>query len=281
MAHDIAEQAAIRNISLQNERSRLILRIAAAPLYEIVKNLFYYDFGNLFSNIKTMKNVLLGISFCFLFVGCTQPTNRSNEIARQPEPKDIEDVSNWKINDNLKSQFKPRVVGDDTIDETSNWQNYNNDIIGFEFKYPQNWYIREETTPRTKRVYIQNAEYKDYVIGSYPENYAMMWISYWEPSPHIESYDQLIESLSKFSCTKTAIIKDPIRIYTCEFDYDPSREGYFGPSFTAYWQYNGIIYSADTADMIGGTNNEALGLQQNKIEVEILKKVLSTFNAIK
>jgi hypothetical protein len=192
-------------------------------------------------------------------------TESDSEVAYIAEPsKDITD------------RFIHITVEDEVDDQTKDWQVYTNDKLAIQFKYPPNWIARERNTEYNNRIYIENGENKDFVIGGFPKDFATMWFDFKEPSPDSLSYNQLLVRLANFQCNKKYITRGSTNIYMCEFTFDPESEGHVGPRLEALWKHNGIKYSADTSDMVLGTNDWDTGLKQNELEVEVLKNVLST-----
>ena len=164
-----------------------------------------------------------------------------------------------------------------TADEISNWQTYENEDLGIEFLYPKDWFATEKITKYNNRIYITNNKKIDYSTGSYPKNYAMFWIDYFDSSESTRmSYERSIEMMNLLPCAKTLIRKDNIDINICEFSDTSFNEGHMGPRLESLWIKGNIIFNTGTPDMALATNDIISGLRQNKIEVDIAKKILST-----
>jgi len=150
-------------------------------------------------------------------------------------------------------------------EEENLWQEYENDTLGIKFKYPQGWFIRESETKNNKRIYIENQINKGYDLSNYPEDFLVVFIEYWEPSPDIMSYERIMESMSKAYPSKDRVEVDSIYIDLYESKYNVYSEGHRGPRLRAYWQNNGLVYSVDNPDM---------GQRNNKEEIDVLRDVL-------
>jgi hypothetical protein len=185
---------------------------------------------------------------------------------------DLDEVGIIEISEEIQDRFEP-VVNNNLAEDL---QLYTNDEFGIQFKYPQNWFIREEITKNNNRIYIENGENKNFKIGEFPDDFAMLWLDYNKPSPDHMSYDELLIMMANLPCNKKSIKRDSTSIYLCEFSFDPESEGHSGPRLEALWKYNGIRYSADTEDMVHGTGNMDIGIRQNELEVEVLEAILST-----
>jgi len=160
------------------------------------------------------------------------------------------------------------------VDETADWKTYTNKVLGLEFDYPKEWFVREEETKYNKRIYIENMKGgENYNLSNYPKDFAMLYIDYWGPVyDNRMTYDQITKEKSSFSVPKITINTNLIPIDIYESNFVPGQESP-GPKIEAYWQYKGMTYSAYT--------KVDVELKQKQIEVEILKKMLSTFKFTK
>lgn len=167
-----------------------------------------------------------------------------------------------------QAKAQPATETTQSADDITNWKTYTNEKLGFEVKYPANWFAIE--SDNENRVYFQNIS-KDSLKKPYPDNLRMVWISYDQKESDESNF--LVESsanLKKYSANVEGV---NINIYE-----DSLAET--GETFTdAFWRYNDQLYSASTLGGEFSTANAAgkAETEQNKI----LKEILSTLQFTK
>ncbi|MFC1751548.1 hypothetical protein ACFLY5_00175 [Patescibacteria group bacterium] len=151
----------------------------------------------------------------------------------------------------------------DTKNIASDWQTYRNEELGFEFEYPDDWFIYERENE--KRVYIQTVT-GEVTKASKPTDFKRIWISYLFDT----SKEQKEQPTTEFPGIKTYTLSNngiPMDIYEYDGGIDLPEI-----SMEAYWSNNGYKYRADCASEVGQGNA--------KQQVGVLKKILSTFKFI-
>ena len=156
-----------------------------------------------------------------------------------------------------------------STDEITNWKTYTNQKLGFELKYPANWFAVENDNE--KRIYFQNLP-GDSLKKPYPNNLRMVWISYDKDESNESNF--LVEASANLK--KYQINVDGISIMNVYEDSLPET----GEVFTdAFWRYGDQLYSASTLGGEFATANIAIKAEteQNKV----LNEMLSTLKFIK
>ena len=146
--------------------------------------------------------------------------------------------------------------------DTSDWQTYQNEEYGFEFKYPKKWFVYEREGER--RVYIQTVE-GEVSKGAMPTDFKRVWIAYTFDESKERPENSLVDysGVTKYTATNNEILMD---IYEYK-DIDTGEK-----TTEAYWSRGNDKYMADCASEVGQRHSED--------EVVILKQILSTFKFV-
>jgi len=160
----------------------------------------------------------------------------------------------------------------ESSDSTDNLQTYTNSQLGFEFKYPQDWYISqyENLDNNIKRITVSNTNL-EVSKANMPIDFKRVWIAYDNSIETNQSIEDELKSgkSSEGSVVDKSVINNKdilINLYT----YNTIG----GIGAKAFWsKSNSERYSAIIATEIGKSNQDQ--------ELEILKEILTTFKFIK
>lgn len=151
--------------------------------------------------------------------------------------------------------------GSSTTPTVENWKVYKNDKYGFEFNYPKEWFTYERTNGE-KRIYIQTVPGETDKETS-PADFKRLWIAY-----DSEEGEEISSNLS--GASKYVVANNGIEMNYYEWPADAINGE---PAIEAYWDRDNIKFKADCASEVGAENA--------KQEVEVLKKIISTFKFTK
>ncbi len=160
-----------------------------------------------------------------------------------------------------KCEFQKETDNNDQFD-TSDWQTYRNEGLGFEMRYPENWFVYERSDQ--KRVYIQTTE-GHVSKATMQSDFKRIWIGYSfdELSERNEDYLKEYPGIKKYSIKNGEILMNV-------YEYKSIDSGEI--VITAYWTKDNNNYLAASAVEVGQKNA--------KEQVVILKQILSTFKFI-
>ncbi|MCK5084683.1 MAG: hypothetical protein KAQ64_03445 [Candidatus Pacebacteria bacterium] len=146
--------------------------------------------------------------------------------------------------------------------DVSNWLTYRNEGLGFEMKYPEDWFVYERSDQ--KRVYIQTTE-GHVSKATMQSDLKRIWIGYSfdELSEQNEDYLKKYPGIKKYSIKNGEIL---MNVYEYE-DIDMGEMMIF-----AYWTKDNNNYLARSGSEVGQKNA--------KEQVTILRQILPTFKFI-
>jgi hypothetical protein len=127
--------------------------------------------------------------------------------------------------------------------------------------------IRQDS--ESNRIFIENMENKDYMIGDFPDDFLSMWIGYRTASSDTSTYEDEIQQFNQTSAKKSQPNTSFPTLFTYEFPYNPASErSGVGPFLEAIWEHNSYIFYAQTMDSENRENNE--------LQIKILQTILSS-----
>ncbi len=167
----------------------------------------------------------------------------------------------FRIKDDM---FDPRMIESFKFTRITDWKTYKNEEYGFEFKYPKDWYTKDD--PAYDRVYITNTLNETNKENSRPD-FQGVWISHSKEESSLQKENDLkigkSDSNAIFSSVSVSTIENNGVIMDM---YEYKTAG--GPVLEVFWtDASGQRYYA--------TNATEGGNQKNM--VYSLKKILSTF----
>jgi hypothetical protein len=157
-------------------------------------------------------------------------------------------------------------------DETADWQIYTNANLGFEVKYPTNWFAVKDDSE--KRIYFQNISQadRDKMERPFPDSLRMIWISY-DPK---ESNESAFLAEKYTNQKKEVLTVDGTQINIYEHGLAETSE----LLVNAFWKSkSNQLYSADTTS--GGLTTENGTKKAEMEQIQILRQILSTFKFTK
>jgi type II secretory pathway pseudopilin PulG len=182
--------------------------------------------------------------------------------------KNTNDILNTAEKSNNASSNKAQKMI--TLDVYKDWKTYIWTSQGVSFKYPNNWFIKEDSS--LNRVYASSVE-ADVTKDNMPANFQRIWFS----TESVEASLQQEEGIKSGSSSNRQV-SGPVAISTIKSGsitidtYEYETVG--GPTLQAFWE--------DSANKrFYATNSTEVGEKNQKDMVANLKKILATVSFVK
>lgn len=227
--------------------------------------------------------VLVGTVGLFLFKK-SEPKSTPTPISSKQLSPDLQDETSLK--QRIQSIIEADLI-ETSPEKTVDWKTYKNEGLGFEVKYPSNWFITEKTTEIKKieglieeglalQVSLANFDYdSEKHLYSFPNpDSVLVWV--FADNVHYKSYGHIREGFEKS--------EKPFRLDGQGASlgiYDGMGEGEDVPNISVTTVRDGIMYTIGIQyykdGRIGFSINELL----NTPYLSVFGKILSTFKFAK